>query len=177
MKDPRGKGAGFVPGERRKPEGEALPARTLERIIGKPPAYWTPQDLIDLSRSRNIRLVSLMHVGGDGWLKTLDFVPRDVQHLQDILEGGERADGSSLFAGKGIRAEASDMLLRPRIDSAFLDPFSPWPTLVLMCHHIGRDGKMLRESPDAILHRAYERLRTTAGVELWALGEVEYFLG
>jgi glutamine synthetase len=46
-----------------------------------------------------------------------------------------------------------------------------------MCHHIGRDGKMLRESPDAILHRAYERLRTTAGVELWALGEVEYFLG
>jgi glutamine synthetase len=157
--------------------GGALPARTLERIIGKPPAAWTSQDLIELFRSRHLRLVSLMHVGGDGWLKTLDFAPRDLQHLQDIIEGGERADGSSLFAGKGIRAEASDMLLRPRVESAFLDPFSPSPTLVLLCRHIGRDGQPLRESPDAILQRGYERLRATAGVDLWALGEVEFFLG
>ncbi len=154
-----------------------LPARTLERIIGKPAAAWNTQDLIQLFRSQGIGLVSLMHVGGDGWLKTLDFVPRDLEHLQDILEGGERADGSSLFAGKGIRAEASDMLLRPRVDSAFLDPFSPCPTLVLMCRHIGRDGRPLPESPDAILQRSYEHLRDITGVDLWALGEVEYFLG
>ena len=38
--------------------------------------------------------------------------------------GGERADGSSIFAGTGIRAGASDILLRPRVESAFLDPFS-----------------------------------------------------
>jgi glutamine synthetase len=157
--------------------GGALPARTLERIIGKPPAAWTSQDLIELFRSKRLRLVSLMHVGGDGWLKTLDFVPRDLQHLQDIIEGGERADGSSLFAGKGVRAEASDMLLRPRVESAFLDPFSPNPTLALMCQHIGWDGQPLRESPDAICQRGYERLRVTAGVDLWALGEVEFFLG
>ncbi|MGA2262544.1 MAG: glutamine synthetase beta-grasp domain-containing protein [Acidobacteriota bacterium] len=159
------------------PANEALPARALERIIGKPAAAWKSQDLIELFRSRRIRLVSLMHVGGDGWLKTLDFVPRDLQHLQDILEGGERADGSSLFAGKSIRAEASDMLLRPRVESAFLDPFSPIPTLVLMCQHLGQDGRPLPESPDAILRRSYERVRATTGVDLWALGEVEYFLG
>jgi len=155
----------------------ALPARTLERMIGKPAACWTSQDLIDLIRTKCVRLVSLMHVGGDGWLKTLDFVPRDLQHLQDILEGGERADGSSLFIGRGIRAGASDMLLRPRIDSAFLDPFSQCPTLVLMCQHFGRDGSPLPESPDAIVRRGYERLLAEAGVDLWALGEVEYFLG
>jgi glutamine synthetase len=154
-----------------------LPARTLERVIGKPAPSWTSQDLIDIIRDRHISLISLMHVGGDGWLKTLDFVPRDLQHLQDILEGGERADGSSLFAGKGIRAEASDMLLRPRVASAFLDPFSPCPTLVLMCQHIGRDGLPLRESPDAIVRRSHDRLQTETGVDLWALGEVEYFLG
>jgi len=177
MSDSGTKGSGMGPNDAELNAEEALPARTLERIIGKPPAYWASQDLIELAHAKHIRLVSLMHIGGDGWLKTLDFVPRDVQHLQDILEGGERADGSSLFAGKGIRAEASDMLLRPRIESAFLDPFSPSPTLVLMCHHIGRDGQPLRESPDAILRRAYERLRSEAGVDLWALGEVEYFLG
>jgi len=164
-------------GEAENPASGALPARTLERIIGKPAAAWKVQDLIELFRSRCIRLISLMHVGGDGWLKTLDFVPRDLEHLQDILEGGERADGSSLFAGKGIRAEASDMLLRPLVESAFLDPFSPCPTLVLMCRHIGRDGRPLPESPDAILRRGYDRLRELTGVDLWALGEVEYFLG
>lgn len=154
-----------------------LPARTLERIIGKSAASWTFQDLIDLFRSRQMRLVSLMHVGGDGWLKTLDFVPRDESHLRDILEGGERADGSSLFAGHGIRPEASDILLRPRADSAFLDPFATRPTLVLMCQHMGRDRQPLPESPDTILRRASERLRAESGMDLWALGEVEYFLG
>lgn len=155
----------------------ALPAQTLERVIGKPAAAWKIDDLVELYRSKRIRLISLMHVGGDGWLKTLDFVPRDLEHLYDVLEGGERADGSSLFAGTGIRAQASDMLLRPRVESAFLDPFSPIPTLVLMCRHIGRDGRPLPESPDSILLRASDRLRDMAGVDLWALGEVEYFLG
>ena len=177
MKDGLKKSSRPIPGGSPSPDNGALPARTLERIIAKPAAAWTVQDLIDLFQAQHLRLVSLMHVGGDGWLKTLDFVPRDAGHLRDVLEGGERADGSSLFAGKGIRAGASDMLLRPRVESAFLDPFSESPTLVLMCEHIGRDGHPLQESPDAIVRRAYERLWTETGVHLWALGEVEYFLG
>jgi glutamine synthetase len=177
MKDGLDASSRLVPGGSPSPDSGALPARTLERIIAKPAAAWTIQDLIDLFQAQHLRLISLMHVGGDGWLKTLDFVPRDAGHLRDVLEGGERADGSSLFAGKGIRAGASDMLLRPRVESAFLDPFSQSPTLVLMCEHIGRDGHPLQESPDAIVRRGDERLRTETGVHLWALGEVEYFLG
>ncbi len=177
MKPYRDESSGGGPGDAGHFAAGTLPARTLERIIGKPAAAWNVQDLIQLFRSKGVRLVSLMHIGGDGWLKTLDFVPRDLEHLQDILEGGERADGSSLFGGKGMRAEASDMLLRPRVDSAFLDPFSPSPTLVLMCRHIGRDGRLLPESPAAILQRSHEHLRKLTGIDLWALGEVEYFLG
>ncbi len=64
---------------------------------------------------RGIRVLSLMHVGGDGWLKTLDFVPRDVAHLTDVLSGGERADGSSLFGDLGIPVGASDIVMRPRL--------------------------------------------------------------
>lgn len=154
-----------------------LPARTLERITGKPADAWTIGDLIELVRSYRIRMISLMHIGADGWLKTLDFVPRDEQHVRDILEGGERADGSSLFAGTGIKAGASDMLLRPRFESAFLDPFAAFPTLVLMCRHIGVDGNPLPQSPDTIVRRGYERLKREASVDLWAHGEVEYFIG
>ena len=149
----------------------------LELVIGKPRAEWTVDDMIDLVRRREIRIVSLMHVGGDGWLKTLDFVPTGEHHLRDILEGGERADGSSLFAGMGIPSDASDIVLRPRLERAFLDPFAPLPTLVFMCGHVGRDGTALPQSPDTIVRRATSLLEETAGVELWALGEVEFFLG
>ena len=156
---------------------QTLPAGVVERIIGKAPSSWTEGDLVDLVFDRGIRLISLMHVGGDGWLKTLDFVPRGLTHLKDVLSGGERADGSSLFKGIGIRPGASDVVLRPRLDTAFLDPFSDLPTLVLLCGHRGRDGQPLPQSPATVLRRAHERLSREAGVELHALGEVEYFLG
>jgi glutamine synthetase len=149
----------------------------LERELGKPRNEWSIGELTDLFASRNLRLVSLMHVGGDGWLKTLDFVPRSVAHLTDILQGGERADGSSLFPGTGIPSAASDIVLRPRVSSAFIDPFSALPTLVLLCGHAARDGSPLPQSPDTILRRACDLLKRETGIELQALGEVEYFLG
>jgi glutamine synthetase len=154
-----------------------LPRQGLERQLGKSRQEWSADDLVDLFRQRELRILSLMHVGGDGWLKTLDFVPRSVGHLRDVVQGGERADGSQLFARAGILPLASDIVLRPRIQSAFLDPFSELPTLVLLCGHQGRDGRPLPQSPDTILQRAQERLRDETGAELWALGEVEYFLG
>jgi glutamine synthetase len=149
----------------------------LATEIGRPRVEWTVDDLVSIARSRDVRVLSLMHVGGDGWLKTLDFVPHSERHLRDIVGGGERADGSSLFRGMGIPSGASDIVLRPRIDSAFLDPFAPLPTLVLLCDHVGRDGTPLPQSPNTILRRAVDHLQAVTGIELWALGEVEYFLG
>lgn len=153
------------------------PLGELERLLGKPRSDWSGDDLVQVIRENDVRVLALMHVGGDGWLKTLDFVPRSVGHLRNILDGGERADGSSLFAGSGIPREASDIVLRPRVGSAFLDPFATLPTLVLLCGHTGRDGQPLAQSPDTILRRAHERMKRETGIELHALGEVEYFLG
>jgi glutamine synthetase len=155
----------------------ALPSQSLERELGKPRSEWTVDDLVGIYSSHNTQIVSLMHVGGDGWLKTLDFVPQSVGHLRDIVQGGERADGSSLFPRAGIRPSSSDIVLSPRVESVFLDPFAAQPTLVLMCGHAGTDGGPLPQSPDTILRRASHMLREQAGCELWALGEVEYFLG
>jgi glutamine synthetase len=154
-----------------------LPACLLERLIGRPSADWSVDDLIEVVRVHGIRLVGLMHVGGDGWLKTLDFVPGSATHLRAILSGGERADGSSLFPGLGIPAGASDVVLRPRVATAFIDPFAPQPTLALLCGHVGRDGEPLAQSPDTLVRHAHARLERETGITLHALGEVEYFLG
>ncbi len=149
----------------------------LQRLIGTSPATWTVDDLARVAADQGVQLVSLLHVGADGWLKTLDFVPRDRSHLCDVLAWGERADGSSLFGSLGVAVTASDVVLRPRVSTAFLDPFAAAPTLAVLCGHHGRDGRPLPESPDTLVRRATDRLRHEAGVELQALGEVEFFLG
>ena len=106
-----------------------LPAGRVHRLLGKPRSQWSANDMVRLVQDHGVRTIALMHVGADGWLKTLDFAPRDQDHLRDILAAGERADGSSLFAETGIKAGASDIVLRPRVNSAFFDPFSPYPAL------------------------------------------------
>ena len=158
-------------------ETQPWPACRLTRLIGKPSDQWTVDDLVGVVGALGIRLISLMHVGGDGWLKTLDFVPRDLPHLREVLSFGERADGSSLFGSLGVQVTASDVVLRPRLSTAFVDPFASFPTLVVFCAHYGRDGGPLPESPDTILRKATDRLQAEMGVELQALGEVEFFLG
>jgi glutamine synthetase len=152
-------------------------ARALRRDLTAPPAAWSAADLAAFVRNHDIRVVALMHVGGDGWLKTLDFVPRDDAHLLNILNGGERADGSSLFGDLGIPVGASDIVLRPRLSTAFIDPFAAEPTLALLCSHYDRQGAPLPESPDTMVRAAYARLRRDAGYDLHALGEIEFFLG
>ena len=167
--------------KRRHPESDDTytlpPINKLEQWLGKPAAEWTVEDLLLLCREREIRMISLMHVGGDGWLKALDFVPRDESHFRNVISGGERADGSSLFGNSGIQVGASDILLRPRIESAFLDPFAEFPVLVLLCSHFNRSGDPLPESPDTIVQRAAAHLKSTARVDLYAHAEVEYYLG
>jgi glutamine synthetase len=150
---------------------------TLLHQIGKPAGEWTADDIVSFVRERGIRVLSLMHIGGDGWLKTLDFVPRDARHVADVLIGGERADGSSLFGDLGIPVGASDIIIRPRVSSAFVDPFAEEPTLAMLCSHFSREGVPLAESPDTLVRAAYARLQAETGVELHALGEIEFFLG
>lgn len=149
----------------------------LERQLDRAHGEWGVDEIAALFRDNEVRVLSLAHVGGDGWLKTLDFAPRDETRLRDLIEGGERADGSSLFPGCGIPAGASDIVLRPRPSTAFMDPFSPLPTLVVLCGHAGRDGQPLPQSPDTIVRAARNRLLEVAGVDLHAHGEVEFFLG
>ncbi|MEZ4651593.1 MAG: hypothetical protein R3E97_22895 [Candidatus Eisenbacteria bacterium] len=145
--------------------------------IGRPAADWTEDDIVKVVVEEQVRVVTLMHVDGEGELRALDFLPRSEAHLREILRAGERADGSSLFPGAGLPPDASDIVLRPRLSSAFLDPFSEIPTLVILAGHHDRDGAPLAQSPDTIVRRAAERFRAETGAELLAHAEVEFFLG
>lgn len=149
----------------------------LERAMGLDREEWSVHDLVDFVLESDIQTLALMHVGGDGWLKALDFTPFSAEHIRDILVAGERADGSSIFPDSGLPTGASDILLRPRVETAFLDPFAPLSTLAVLCEHCDREGRPLGVSPHTIVQRAAERVRREKDLELMALGELEYFLG
>ena len=81
---------------------------------------------------------------------------------------GHAFDGSSIAGWKGI--EASDMILMPDPDSAFVDPFYDEPTLVLSCDVIEPStGKGYDRDPRSLGRRAEAYLKSSG------LGDVAYF--
>ena len=73
---------------------------------------------------------------------------------------GHAFDGSSIAGWKGI--EASDMLLMPDANTAFIDPFFQEPTLVLSCDVLEPgDGKSYDRDPRSIAKRAEAYLKAS----------------
>ena len=87
---------------------------------------------------------------------------------EEKFSEGHAFDGSSIAGWKGI--EASDMLLMPDPDSAFIDPFFDEPTLVLSCDVIEPStGKGYDRDPRSLGRRAEAYLKASG------IGDVAYF--
>lgn len=151
-----------------------MPCNTLVEKLGKPRDKFTKADIIGFIRENGIRHVNFMYPGGDGRLKTLNFVVNDLDYLDEILTCGERVDGSSLFSY--IEASSSDLYVVPRYASAFIDPFASLPTLCLLCSFFDKDGAPLSSSPEYTLHKACAAFREETGMEFEAMGELEYYV-
>ena len=148
----------------------ALNANPVVAYLQKPAHQFTKDDIIRYVTEQNIRMVNFMYPGGDGKLKTLNFVVTNLQYLETILTCGERVDGSSLFSF--IQAGSSDLYVLPRFRTAFLDPFAPIPTLTMLCSFFGKDGQPLASSPEQTLSKASEAFTRTTGMQFEAMGEL-----
>jgi glutamine synthetase len=142
--------------------------------LQKPAAELTKADIIDYIVNNDIRMVNFMYPGGDGRLKTLNFVINDLAYLETILTCGERVDGSSLFSF--IQAGSSDLYVLPRFRTAFVDPFAEIPTVTMLCSFFDKDGRPLESSPEHTLHKAAEAFREVTGMDFQAMGELEYYV-
>ena len=151
-----------------------LNANPIIEALQKPAAEFTKADIIDYIVNNDIRMVNFMYPGGDGRLKTLNFVINDLAYLDTILTCGERVDGSSLFSF--IQAGSSDLYVLPRYRTAFVDPFAEIPTVSLLCSFFDKDGNPLESSPEHTLHKAAEAFRQVTGMEFQAMGELEYYV-
>ncbi len=151
-----------------------LNANPIVAFLGKPSETFTKADIIDYIVKNNISMVNFMYPGGDGRLKTLNFVINDLGYLDTILTCGERVDGSSLFSF--IQAGSSDLYVLPRYRTAFLDPFAEIPTVALLCSFFDKDGHPLESSPEHTLKKAADAFRKVTGMEFQAMGELEYYV-
>ncbi len=132
------------------------------------------EGIIKTVQEKNIKIVNLCHIPEDCRLKTLSFAVKNKQRLDEILKLGERVDGSSLFSH--IDSNKSDVYIMPKLDSFFIDPFSPIPALDIVCNYLDESGNPLRTTPQEILSRAEKKLYYTSGICLRALAEVEFYV-
>ncbi|PID95134.1 MAG: glutamine synthetase [Bacteroidetes bacterium] len=146
----------------------------LVQYLGKPASQFTKEDILAYVEDQGIEMINFRYVGGDGRLKSLNFVVNSLEQLDSILSVGERVDGSSLF--KHIEAGSSDLYVVPRYRTAFLNPFSEIPTLDFLCSYFDKDGKPLESAPEYILHKAHEVLKERTGYSFEVMGELEYYV-
>jgi glutamine synthetase len=132
------------------------------------------EDVVKFVSEKRIKILNLCHVPEDGRLKTLSFSVSDAKRVNEILELGERVDGSCLFSC--IDPDMSDIYIMPKLSTAFLNPFSAVPTLTILCRYLDENGNPLEIAPENILLRARERLLSSTGVELNVLAELEFYI-
>ena len=87
---------------------------------------------------------------------------------KNMLENGLPFDGSSIEAWQPINK--SDMLLKPDIETAFLDPFTADPTVIVICDVFDiYKGQMYEKCPRSIAKKALKYLEESG------VGDIAYF--
>ncbi len=94
----------------------------------------------------------------------------------DVFTEGKMFDGSSISGWKGINE--SDMILMPDTSTAFLDPFSDEPMLIVSCDIIEpATGEGYNRDPRSVAKRAEAYLQSTGIADTAFFGpEPEFFV-
>nr|WP_230659677.1 type I glutamate--ammonia ligase [Psychrobacter sp. I-STPA10] len=122
--------------------------------------------LLDLIKESDAKWVDFRFTDTRGKEQHISYPASTVD--EDVLEDGKMFDGSSIAGWKGI--EASDMILRPDPETAFIDPFFDATTVVVTCDIIEPSTMQGYErDPRSIARRAEEYLKSTG------IGDTAYF--
>jgi glutamine synthetase len=143
-------------------------------LVDKPREEFTREDLLRVIEQKQIERITLHYTALDGKYKELKVPVSSRMQAERLLADGERVDGSSLFKGM-VESTISDLYVAPVYKSAFLNPFGE-PSLEITCRYLTREGGLVPFAPDTILQNAANLFRRNTGCDLWALGELEFFM-
>lgn len=143
-------------------------------ILDKSKEDFNRNDLLKVIEKKEIEKITFHYTALDGKLKELLLPVANKYQAEQILTKGERVDGSSLFKGM-VDASLSDLYVVPVYKTAFINPFDQ-TSLDFICRFLTREGERAFFTLDNILNKAYQFFREKTGLELFALGELEFFL-
>src|SRR5689334_17144945 len=146
----------------------------VEQLVDRPRADFSRDDLLRVLEEKQIERITFHYTGLDGKYKELKLPVSDARRAERILSEGERVDGSSLFRGV-VDVSCSDLYVVPVYASAFLNPFDE-RSLDFTCRFLNRAGELADFAPDSVLQKAARLLTDSTGLQLNALGELEFFV-
>jgi len=134
----------------------------------------TPRDVMDMCKSEEIQFVDVRFMDFPGLMQHFTIPAQEFN--EDTFEDGLGFDGSSIRGWQAINE--SDMLVMPDPRTAFVDPFSDLPTLVLYCNILDPITKeRYSRCPRCIAQKAEHYLTSTGIADLALYGpEAEFFI-
>lgn len=133
----------------------------------------TPREVLDYMAKNSVEMVDfrLVDVPGRQHHVTIPAVEVD----EEMLEHGIAFDGSSIQGFRSI--EDSDMVMKPILETAFVDPFLSVSTLSLMCQVYEPNGQRYDRDPRYISEKAEAYLQKLGIATHANFGpELEFFL-
>ena len=134
----------------------------------------TPKDVLALCREKDVKMVDLRFIDMPGiWQH---FTVPIAMLKEEVFEEGLGFDGSSIRGWQAINE--SDMLIIPQADTAFMDPFTQLPTIVLICNiQDPITGEEYSRDPRNVARKAVNYLKSTGIADTAFMGpEAEFFV-
>ncbi len=133
-----------------------------------------PNDVMSLIKEKKVQAIDLRFIDLPGLWQHFSVTSKEFS--ADVFEEGIGFDGSSIRGFQAI--QESDMLLFPDPASAFLDPFTAHPTLVMICNV--KDpvtGESYTRDPRYIATKAESYLKSSGLADTAYFGpEPEFFV-
>jgi glutamine synthetase len=134
----------------------------------------TPKEVLALCREKEVKAVDFRFMDFPGLWQ--HFTIPVSQLKEDTFEDGLGFDGSSIRGWQAINE--SDMLVVPQPETAFLDPFTALPTLVMICNiqdPITRED--YSRDPRNVARKAVNYLKSSGVADTAFFGpEAEFFI-
>ncbi len=134
----------------------------------------TPEEVHALIKEKEVKYVDVRFTDIRGRMQHVTF---DLDLVDDdFLTEGTMFDGSSIAGWKAIND--SDMLLRPDLKTAYIDPFYQQTTLFLFCDVVTPDtGEPYNRDPRSIAKKAMSYVQSAGvGDQVYFGPEAEFFI-
>jgi glutamine synthetase len=134
----------------------------------------TPQQLLEFCKKNKVEMVDFKFVDFPGTWQHFS-IPIS-EFTEEVIKEGSGFDGSSIRGWQAIND--SDMLAIPDPSTAFIDPFTKYPTLSVMCNI--KDpvtGGLYPKDPRSLAQKAEAHLKASGIGDVCYVGpEAEFFI-